>query len=105
MSYAKADFEQVLDFLRLCMELGRPLWIRHVVVPTITDSHEHIRALCEFVLRYPNLKKLELLPFRKICLGKYESMGIDFPLSNIPEATADKIRELTDIVKEYGIPI
>ena len=65
--------------------MGVPLWIRHVVVPGLTDGEEHIRALGREAGSYSNLRKIELLPFRKLCLEKYRTMGIPFPLEDTPE--------------------
>lgn len=91
----RGSFARVKEFLRLTETLGVPLWIRHVVVPGLTDGEEHIRALgCE-AASYSNLKKIELLPFRKLCLEKYHAMGIPFPLEATPEMDEARCRELT----------
>ncbi len=83
---------QVLRFLKKTEEMKIPLWIRHVVAPGLTDRDvPAIRRLAE---QFSNLEKLELLPFRKLCLSKYEQLGIPFPMKNTPECSEDMIKAL-----------
>ncbi|KMZ55404.1 pyruvate formate-lyase-activating protein [Dorea sp. D27] len=94
--YCKADFQKVAAFLNLTKKKNIPLWIRRVAVPGINDTKEDIIKLVDFLEEYPNVEKIELLPFRKLCLEKYETMGIPFPLADVPEMTeteAGRLRE------------
>ena len=50
--------------------------------------------------RYPNLKKVELLPFRKMCVTKYRELGIPFPLENTPECSVELLKELNKRLSE-----
>mgnify|MGYP002645789383 CR=1 FL=1 len=88
------SFEAVMAFLEQVKKQKIPLWIRHVVVPNLTDDEEHIRKLSTFAKAYPNLQKIELLPFRKLCLEKYQAMGIPFPLIDTPEMSETTIEKL-----------
>ena len=88
---------QVRAFLDLCLRQNVPIWARHVVVPGLTDGQEHLRRLLAFLAPYSNLQKIELLPFRKLCLEKYDALGIPFPLREVPEmdqAGVDALRLL-----------
>lgn len=85
LKYAKGDMEQVIGFLNLTREKNIPLWIRHVVVPGLTKSEEYIKEITNIANSFKNLEKLELLPFRKLCVPKYEAMGIEFPLIDTEE--------------------
>lgn len=98
--YAGGSLEKVQQFLNLTEEMNIPLWIRHVVVPQVTDSEEHVKAVISIAEEYKNLEKIELLPFRKICLPKYENMGIEFPFKEIPECSAEAIDSLKNFIKE-----
>lgn len=92
--YCGGSFRQVEKFLELVKKREIPLWFRHVVVPGITDSEEEIRALHEFGKYYPSLERLELLPFKKICMTKYEELQIEFPLKDVPACSAETIESL-----------
>lgn len=92
---ARADMKGVLAFLDEAEKCGVPSWIRHVVVPGITDGKDSLRKIVEIASGYNNLDKLEFLPFRKFCLSKYESLNIPFPLKNFRECSDATIDELT----------
>jgi len=85
------------DFLRAAEKAGVPMWVRHVVVPGITDSTEHIKGLKAYISRMPNhgnVKKIELLPYHLLGVNKYHEMGIDYRLEGVPAMDEDKTREL-----------
>lgn len=92
-----ADFNTVKAFLDICREMKKPLWIRHVVVPGLTDGEEHIRELFSTVASYPNVEKTELLPFEKLCIEKYRALGIEFPLGAVPAMDISRLKELERI--------
>lgn len=80
-----------------------PLWIRHVVVPGLTDAPDQVRQIARIAGRFDNLQKLELLPFRKLCAEKYERMGIPFPLADTPEMEEEALQRLLDLLKAEGL--
>ena len=96
--YCKAEFSRVKDFLDLTQKMNIPLWIRQVIVPGINDSERNILSLKEFLKKYNNIEKTELLPFRKLCLPKYENLGMEFKLKDTPEMSEDKIKQLQKLL-------
>ncbi len=98
--YCGIDFSQVVQFLDLTRESGVPMWVRRVVVPGLNDTPEDIAALTAFLAAYPNTEKVELLPFRKLCLEKYENMGIPFPLQETPELSMARLSELAALLPQ-----
>lgn len=94
------SFDKVKEFLALTERLNKPLWIRHVVVPGLTDSEDSVNSVINEAKKYSNLEKIELLPFRKLCLPKYENMGIEFPLNNTLECSKERIEELRELIDE-----
>ena len=97
--YMRASLKNTLDFLDLCQEHGTAVWIRQVVVPGINDSCEQIRRLRELAGSKKCVEKIELLPFEKLCITKYNDMGIPFPLKDTP--AMDKT-ELSELQKELN---
>lgn len=80
------SLKQVLKFLALTEEKNIPLWIRSVVVPGLTDGEAQLSEIHSMAESFSNLERIELLPFRKLCISKYEAMGIPFPLIDFDEA-------------------
>lgn len=87
-------------FLDRLEEMGKRVWIRQVIIPGINDGEESLDRLYGLREKYTCIEKIELLPFRKLCLEKYESMGLEFPLKDVPEADADTVLALGKRAKE-----
>jgi len=94
--YCGGQFKTVQRFLELVNQMGIPMWIRQVIIPELNDRAENILALKDFLQNYASVEKVELLPFRKLCLEKYDALGLDFPLRDAPEATQALIHTLTE---------
>lgn len=86
------SLSQVLSFMEETAKKEIPLWIRHVVVPDLTDSD--IEEVIKIATQFPNLKKIQLLPFRKICTHKYEELGRPFPLADTPPCSKELLEQL-----------
>ena len=101
-SYKKhvgCGFDSVLSFLEYLNERRIPTTLRQVIIPNLNDDQENALRLKALATSHPCVDKIELLPFRKICMMKYDKMGIKFPLADTPEPSADKIKELYKILK------
>ena len=91
------SLEKPIEFLAYLNERKIPTTIRQVIIPTINDNEENIEKLNEIVKRYPCIDKVELLPFKKICQTKYDSMKIEFPFGHLDTPTKeamDKFKKL-----------
>jgi len=89
--YAGCSLYTVLGFLSYLNECNIPVTLRQVIIPTLNDTLENISALKDIAARFPCADKIELLPFRKLCMEKYERLGIDFPFASIPEPDEEKM--------------
>jgi len=94
LKYTGMSMQPVLDFLSEAERAGVPFWVRHVVVPGLTDSEEEVLSVLRIARQFKGFERLELLPFRKLCLSKYQAMNLPFPLEDTPECSPDRIREL-----------
>ncbi len=80
-------------FIQAVQEMNTPLWIRHVVVPGITDSDGHLAGLESYLKTLKNIRRVELLPYHVLGVSKYRSMGIPYPLDGVPPMDASKLEE------------
>lgn len=92
------SLKKVQFFLDMVTKQRVPLWIRHVVVPGYTDSEEEVSEMARIAHSYPTLEKIELLPFHKLCIPKYEALGIPFRCANIPECTKEAVDKLSKLI-------
>ncbi len=74
----------ILAFAELLSEKNIPIWIRHVVVPGYTDDDEYLEKLGYFIGGLKSLKALDVLPYHDMAKPKYENLGIDYVLKDVP---------------------
>jgi len=98
--YSNGSLETVKKYLEAASKANVRIWIRHVVIPGITENEEGIKKLVEIADRYDGIERIELLPFHKMCIPKYEALGIEFPLADVPECSAASASQLSMIIPE-----
>lgn len=76
-----------LRFAQRLAELGKPIWIRFVLVPGLTDDPANIDGLAAFASRLATVQRVDVLPFHRLGTHKYERLGRRFPLAQTPPPT------------------
>lgn len=84
--YTGGTLSAPMQILEYAERIGKPVWVRQVIIPGINDTEDEIRALQRLLAPYKCIERVELLPFKKLCLEKYRELGIPFPLADTPEA-------------------
>ena len=92
------DNRHILDFARKVCEKGIKIWIRHVVVPGITDDEDQLFRLGEFISTLPTLNALDVLPYHDMGRIKYQKLGIPYPLEGVPPLTKEQAAAARDII-------
>lgn len=92
--------KNILDFAMYLSEKNIPVWIRHVVVPTITYNEAYLKALGNFLSKLKNIKALDVLPYHDMALPKYENMGIDYPLKTLSPLTKEEGINARNLIME-----
>ena len=88
----------ILAFARYLDEKQIPVWIRHVVVPGITDDRGQLIRLGQFMGTLNNVKALDVLPYHVMGVSKYAQLGIPYPLEGVPAATQAQALEARKII-------
>ena len=86
--------QNALAFLSYINEKGIPTTLRQVIIPSINDNKDNLDALSNIARTHSCVDKVELLPFRKICQVKYDTMKLPFPFGHLPEADLTAVREM-----------
>lgn len=73
---------------------GTEVWIRHVVVPGLTDDDMLLDELVEFVRHYKVVRKIEWLPYHTMGVFKYKELGLDYPLTDVPPLARERIEAI-----------
>lgn len=97
--------ESALAILNYCDFINRDIWIRHVLVPGYTLDNFKLYRLARVLSWYSCVKKVELIPFHKMGEFKWEELGIEYKLSNIPALTQEDIVHAKEIMEQYDLPM
>ena len=90
----------VLAFARYLDSIGKPVWIRHVVVPGITFDEKELTELGKFLKTLHNVEKLEVLPYHSMGKVKYDNLGMDYILKDTPQLTKAEAKEAEEIIRK-----
>jgi len=85
------DNANILAMAHYLSKHGKDLWIRHVLVPGLTDSEEELVALRKFARDLSTLRRLEVLPYHTLGRFKWENLGIPYSLDGIPTPTEEEV--------------
>lgn len=96
---------KIINFLNHLRDIGKPVWIRYVIIPGYTDDPKDIRNLAATLKDYPNIELVDILPYHDMGAYKWEELGYDYPLKGVPVPTKDEMKRAKAIFREYGLPI
>ena len=85
-----------LEFAQRLAALGRPAWIRFVLVPGLTDGHDNVEKLADLVAPLKNVERVEILRFHQMGRDKWHKLRIPYGLESFEPPSA----ELTERVRE-----
>ena len=90
--------EKELAFARYLSDNNIPIWIRQVIVPGITDNEDDLIKLKDFISSLKTVKNIELLPYHNLGKHKWETLGFEYKLKDIRQATIDDINRAKTIL-------
>ena len=85
-----------LDYARRLSALGRPMWVRFVLVPGLTDDRDNVEKVADLCAGLRSLERVEILRFHQMGRDKWHKLRLEYPLENVEPPDA----ELTERVRE-----
>ena len=79
-------------------EIGKPVWIRHVLVPERSDYDEYLIRLDEFLHSLHNVQRVEVLPYHTLGVFKWETLGIPYKLEGINPPTKERVENANKLL-------
>ncbi len=92
--------DRAAAFLESVQRMGKKIWIRHVIVPSLTDSEEHIKGFREYIKTIKNLEKVELLAYHTLGVEKYHLLGIPYTLEDTSPMDKSIIKKMNEIINK-----
>ena len=85
--------DHILKFAKLLSAKNFPVWVRHVLVPGISDDTNDLLALRLFLNQLNNVKKVEILPYHKLGVYKWKELGLEYALEDVEPPSEEKVME------------
>ena len=95
--------EDVLEFCNRLAGLKRPMWLRYVLVPGLTDIPEEMEAVADFAASLGVVERVEILPFHQMGRYKWERLNLDYKLAETDPPTRDGVSKAIAIFREAGL--
>lgn len=98
LSLTGQDNQNILSLAQYLSDHGKAMWVRHVLVPGITDFEEDLKALEEFLDTLETVEKREILPYHTLGIYKWENLGIPYSLHEVLPPTQEEIQRAEKIL-------
>jgi len=79
----------------------KPMWLRYVLIPGLTDHPELLHKLGEHFKDYESIEKLEIQPYHKLGVHKWDALGWDYELKDARENTEAELNKAKQILEPY----
>lgn len=99
------SLDPTLKFLDYLREIEKDTWIRYVLVPEYTDEETDLHNWAKYVSQYPNVKRVDILPFHQMAIHKWGKVKQEYSFKNARTPTKEEIGKAETIFKRYGLPI
>lgn len=90
--------QHILEFANYLAEKNATVWVRHVLIPGVTDVDEDLERLARFIHTLPNVEKVEVLPYHELGVYKWKELGIDYALEGVQPPTEDRVKNAERIL-------
>lgn len=101
----RVELDNTLKFLNYLQEIKKVVWIRHVVVPNITDDNKLLEETAKFLSKFDNIELVEILPYHTLGVFKYKELGIEYPLEGVEDLSYERKLEVMEIFKKYNLSV
>jgi pyruvate formate lyase activating enzyme len=100
-----ADNAPTLDFARRLAARGRPVWLRYVLVPGLTDDLADIGQTAAFVADLRNVTRVDVLPFHQMGRFKWAQLGLDYALKDVEPPSDELVAHVVDAFRSRGLVV
>jgi pyruvate formate lyase activating enzyme len=97
------DIAPTLEFAKRLAALKKPIWVRFVLVPGLTDDPQDIKGIATFAKGLGVVERVEVLPFHQMGKYKWEKLGLDYTLKDAKPPTSEQAKQACAIFAEQGL--
>lgn len=97
------DIGPTLDFARRLAALGKPIWVRFVLVPGLTDRAEDVEPMAAFAAALGNVQRVDVLPFHQMGRFKWKALGLDYALDGVKAPSPEAVERACAAFRAAGL--
>lgn len=96
--------KNILEMAKYLSDNGKDMWIRHVLVPDLTDDESGLKEMSSFIGSLKTVKRVEVLPYHTLGLFKWEKLGIEYSLKDARIPTDEEVKKAQNLLRvaEYS---
>jgi len=99
------DIEPTLEFARRLASLKKPVWVRFVLVPGLTDDDQDLAGIAKFAAALGNVERIEVLPFHQMGRFKWQRLGLEYTLDHTAVPTHEQLNRACSIFAAEGLRV
>jgi len=96
------DVRPTLEFAERLASIGKPVWVRFVLVPGLTDDPANVEGIARFVAPMKNVEWVEVLPFHQMGTFGWKTMGLTYELSDTPTPSPELVARVLQQFRDAG---
>jgi len=98
-----AEVGPTLEFARRLADRKRPVWVRFVLVPGLTDDYENVAAIAGFAAGLGNVERVDVLPFHQMGRFKWKKLGLNYTLDDVNPASPEMVEKACEVFRAEGL--
>jgi pyruvate formate lyase activating enzyme len=101
----RQPLKPTLDYAQRLSSLGRPLWVRYVLVPGLTDGYDNVEKVADIAAGLKSLQRVEILRFHQMGRDKWHKLKLTYPLEGIEPPSADLTERVRGQFRSRGLTV
>ena len=97
------DIGPTLEFARRLAARARPIWVRFVLVPGLTDDLDDVAQIADFAAGLGNVERVDVLPFHQMGRFKWEQLGLDYTLDDVEPPSPEAVERACAVFRAVGL--
>jgi pyruvate formate lyase activating enzyme len=102
---ARQPLQPTLDYARRLSELKRPMWVRFVLVPGLTDSYDNVEKVADICAGLSSVERVEILRFHQMGRDKWRKLGLEYPLEDVLPPDAELTERVRGQFRSRGLAV
>lgn len=95
--------DNILDMFRYLSDINKPIWIRYVLVPELTDDEDDLRRTGAFISQLSNVQKIDVLPYHSMGAYKWEKLGYRYTLADTGSPSAEEVNKALELLSGFSV--